>query len=112
VRISKAEKYLEYLERSFIVRRIFPAGGVHHVCGRAARHLSSLREIHAGTKTSNYLVDIDGTPIVIEVGGPGKGRSQFKEVEYERKVIVQDGEPSPSGSSGVRRVPLHVLGFA
>lgn len=139
----KAEKYLEYLERSFIVRRIFPAGarvvkepkvllqlpyrllyqGYDEAIGAlreeftafaVEQHGVSLRYAKStrGAKTPDYLIEIDGTPIVIEVGGPGKGRSQFKDVEYERKVIVHDGEPAPSGSSGVRRVPLHALGFA
>ena len=76
--------------------------------GVSLRYAKSTR----GAKTPDYLIEIDGTPIVIEVGGPGKGRSQFKNVEYERKVIVHDGEPAPAGSSGVRRVPLHALGFA
>ena len=139
----KAEKYLEYLERSFIVRRIFPAGArvvkepkvllqlpyrllyrqYDEVVGALREEFTALAlEQHGislryakstrGAKTPDYLIELDGTPVIIEVGGPGKGRSQFKEVEYDRKVIVHDGDPSRSDSSGVRRVPLHVLGFA
>mgnify|MGYP006272070167 FL=1 len=139
----KAEKYLAYLERSFIARRIFPAGTrvtkepkvllqlpyrllyqsyddavgalreEFTVCA-VEQHQVPMRYAKStrGAKTPDYLIDLDGTPVVVEVGGPGKGRSQFKEVDYEQKVIVHDGEPSPVGSSGVRRVPLHVLGFA
>jgi len=139
----KAEKYLEYLERSFIVRRIFPAGSrvvkepkvllqlpyrllyrpYDEAVGAVREEFTALAlEQHGvslryakstrGAKTPDYLIELDGTPIVVEVGGPGKGRSQFKEVAYDRKVIVHDGEPSHSASSEVRRVPLHLLGFA
>jgi len=139
----KAEKYLEYLERSFIVRRVFPAGArvlkepkvllqlpyrllyrpYEEAVGALREEFTALAlEQHGvslryakstrGAKTPDYLIEVDGSPIVIEVGGRGKGRSQFKEVEYDGKVIVHDGEPSGSGSSGIRRVPVHVLGFA
>ena len=50
--------------------------------GVSLRYAKSTR----GAKTPDYLIEIDGTPIV--------------------------GEPAPAGSSGVRRVPLHALGFA
>ena len=63
-----------------------------------------------GGKTPDFIMDLDGSATVIEVGGRGKGRSQFKGVEYERKVVLFDGE-----NGGIRpaaRVPLFYIGFA
>ena len=39
----------------------------------------------------------------------GKGRSQFKNVEYEKKVVLFHGDAS--GYSEGERVPLHCVGF-
>jgi hypothetical protein len=59
-----------------------------------------------GTKTPDYL--IDGTPhrLVVEIGGPGKGRQQFKGVSVDRKVVFTH---SPTPEKG--RLPLFLLGY-
>ncbi|MFP4618876.1 MAG: ATP-binding protein [Spirochaetaceae bacterium] len=75
-----------------------------------------------GQKTPDFLIegrDIDGSSslFVIEVGGKGKGRSQFKGVEYDKKVVLfqQGGKDHDPGSASDyqagKRVPLHALGF-
>ena len=63
-----------------------------------------------GGKTPDYIVNLDGHPMVIEVGGRGKGRSQFKDDAYERKVVLFDGEVG--GMRPGVRVPLFCVGFA
>ena len=137
----KAEKFLAYLERSFLVTRVFPAGtnvlkepkvvmqlpyrllysSQEHAIGpmredffALAMHQHGMPFHYAkttrGGKTPDYVVDLDGHPAVIEVGGRGKGRSQFKDVEYERKVVLFDGEVG--GMRPGARLPLFCVGFA
>ena len=73
-----------------------------------------------GSKTPDFLIDIDGESIVVEVGGRGKGRSQFKGIEYARKTVLFHDSPAtpPRRSSGHERpitrdrLPLHLIGFA
>jgi predicted AAA+ superfamily ATPase len=47
------------------------------------RYVKSTR----GAKTPDYLVQIGGEPAVVEIGGKGKGRSQFKGVNVNKKMI-------------------------
>ncbi len=59
-----------------------------------------------GTKTPDFLVrDADGD-IVLEVGGKGKGRSQFKGIKVGRKLILSYGNVVDN----LRR-PLFLLGY-
>jgi hypothetical protein len=139
----KAEKYLEYLERSFILTRIFPAGTNVTKEPKVLMQLpyrllyrdwesavGAIREdffAHAmrqhgytftyakstrGAKTPDYLLDLEGTPVVVEIGGKGKGRSQFKELDYERKVVLYDNAEGSKPPIPGQRVPLFCLGFA
>lgn len=59
-----------------------------------------------GQKTPDFLIEHEEQHLVFEVGGKGKGRSQFKGIEADRKLIVGEG---------VRRgpdiIPLHLFGF-
>ncbi|MCF7929368.1 MAG: AAA family ATPase, partial [Spirochaetales bacterium] len=82
----------------------------------------SYLKTNRGQKTPDFLLDgkgIDGSnrSFVLEVGGKGKGRSRFKGVSYERKIVVfhQRGKMPVStttpGYSPGERVPLHTLGF-
>ena len=75
-----------------------------------------------GQKTPDFLIDgakIDerGATYVLEVGGRGKGRSQFKGIDYDRKIVLfQEGGTvgEGGGSAGYeagKRIPLHALGF-
>jgi hypothetical protein len=62
-----------------------------------------------GAKTPDFVVMVNDRPVIVEVGGRGKGRSQFKGLAYDRKVVLYHGEGHPEAG---RRVPLHCLGFA
>ncbi len=59
-----------------------------------------------GQKTPDYLVDHEGEQLVIEIGGQGKGRAQFKGVIPGRKLLLIHSD----GSDGMRR-PLFLLGY-
>lgn len=150
----KAEKYLELLERSFLIRRVFPRGTnvlkepkvfmelpyrllfreYEECIGEIredffalsmAQHEKSFSYLKTtrGQKTPDFLIgggEVDGSTrsFVVEIGGKGKGRTQFKGVEYERKVVlyhqratVKDPGNAPVYKAG-ERVPLHTLGFA
>jgi hypothetical protein len=68
-----------------------------------------------GKKTPDYLFTIDDKKIVVEIGGAGKGRTRFKGVEYDTKIVAYHSrEIKPDAPSPVpgKRVPLHCLGFA
>jgi uncharacterized protein len=76
--------------------------------GCAFDYLKSTR----GAKTPDYLITVDGTDVVVEIGGAGKGRSQFKDVTYDRKLVLYD-DPTGSGRiSPGARLPLFLLGFS
>lgn len=60
-----------------------------------------------GKKIPDYIIIFDKKIIVIEVGGKGKGRSQFKGISnYDQKLILSDS----TEISDLRR-PLFLLGF-
>jgi predicted AAA+ superfamily ATPase len=59
-----------------------------------------------GQKTPDFLIEHGGQKIVFEIGGKGKGRSQFKGVKADQKIILAQG-----GSHAPGRVPLEMLGF-
>lgn len=59
-----------------------------------------------GQKRPDFLVMHRGEKIAMEIGGRGKGYSQFKGVENCRRIILA---PNMTASPG--RIPLHLLGF-
>ena len=59
-----------------------------------------------GTKTPDFLVRDEQGNIVLEVGGKGKGRSQFKGINVNRKLILSHGDEVDK----LRR-PLFLLGY-
>ena len=59
-----------------------------------------------GNKTPDFLIEHEGRKIVFEIGGKGKGRSQFKGVQADQKIILA---PDIAPSQG--RIPLHLIGF-
>ena len=59
-----------------------------------------------GTKTPDFLVHTAQGDIVLEVGGKGKGRSQFKGIKINRKLILSHGDEVDE----LRR-PLFLLGY-
>jgi uncharacterized protein len=132
----KAEQYVGALERAFILQQVFPAGtnvlrepkvlmtpptrllfrdfedavgGLREdyfaetmkQAGFRFHYLKSTR----GTKTPDYLIN-EPHPIAIEIGGPGKGRRQFKGVQVDRKVVFTHSLVPEKG-----RIPLFLLGL-
>jgi hypothetical protein len=69
--------------------------------GKEVFYLKSMR----GQKTPDYL-ERDFEDVVFEVGGKGKGRSQFKGIHVKRKIILADSYDM----SGIRR-PLFLAGL-
>ena len=117
----KAEQYITLLERAFVLHRVFPMGSnvmkepkvvmalpyrllykpldeaigglredffveAFRALGKEVFYLKSMR----GQKTPDYFIR-DSQDIVFEVGGKGKGRSQFKGVDIKTKIIFADG---------------------
>lgn len=65
-----------------------------------------------GKKTPDFLIYDKEAPVVIEIGGAGKGRTQFKDVDYSRKLIFyhtlnEEGMKNVSKD----RYPLYLLGY-
>ena len=142
----KAEKYLSLLEKSFLVKQVFPKGTnvlrepkvfielpyrlayrEYEACiGELREDFFALAALQhgidfsyvkttRGKKTPDFIVEIEDKNVVIEIGGPGKGRTQFKGVSYDQKIVLfhstsgrqKDFRPNPGSF-----VPLHCLGFA
>ncbi|HRV72048.1 MAG TPA: AAA family ATPase [Thermovirgaceae bacterium] len=59
-----------------------------------------------GAKTPDYLIPNDNGDLVIEIGGRGKGPSQFKGIEAAEKLIFY-----PSANLDGMSRPLESLGF-
>ncbi|MCF6312803.1 MAG: ATP-binding protein [Verrucomicrobiales bacterium] len=59
-----------------------------------------------GEKTPDFLVKHASMNLALEVGGKGKGRSQFKGVKADRKIILATDVTATQD-----RWPLHLLGF-
>lgn len=79
-------------------------------CGASLRHQPVLRyylKSTRGKKTPDFLVEEDGKEFVMEAGGRGKGRSQFKEYRAESKLILCHS----SDTVGIKK-PLFMLGFS
>jgi predicted AAA+ superfamily ATPase len=59
-----------------------------------------------GAKTPDFLIEDVPTKLVVEIGGRGKGREQFKGVEIDRKLVFAHRlEPEK------HRLPLFLLGY-
>jgi len=70
--------------------------------GISFNYLKSTR----GAKTPDYLVQSGAESWVIEVGGPGKGREQFKGFDGKKNLILAHGNET----TGLKR-PLFLIGF-
>ena len=73
--------------------------------GIAFQYLKSKR----GEKTPDFIIQHNDLSVVLEVGGKGRGRSQFKDVTYDKKIILYHSSDDLRVSSG--RMPLFLLGF-
>ena len=75
---------------------------IHHILGAnlTVNYLKSLR----GQKLPDYVVFHEGKKIIFEIGGAGKGASQFKGMdEREKYLLTQPGVPGG--------IPLILMGF-
>jgi uncharacterized protein len=70
--------------------------------GIACSYLKSTR----GRKTPDYLISGAADKLVIEIGGKGKGRQQFKGIDIDRKLILAHTQTPKQG-----RIPLFLAGF-
>ncbi len=59
-----------------------------------------------GSKTPDYIIPINGNKLIIEIGGKGKGYSQFKGIDNVEKFIFSHSNQT----EGITR-PLLTLGF-
>ena len=69
------------------------------------KYLKSTR----GEKTPDFLMNHNGTSIVFEVGGKGKGRTRFKNITCDKKIICYHSTSDVKVSKN--RIPLSLLGF-
>jgi len=75
---------------------------IHHITGAGltVNYLKSMR----GQKLPDYMLFFKNQKLIIEIGGAGKGASQFKGIEGKEKLVLnQPG--SPNG------IPLILFGF-
>lgn len=93
--------YREKEEAAGELREDFVAQALIMRCG-AIHYLKSPR----GEKTPDFLVEEEGREIVVEVGGKGKGRRQFKGLREKEKLVFSQG----GDAQGTRR-PLFLLGY-
>jgi hypothetical protein len=70
--------------------------------GQSLNYLKSTR----GQKIPDFLLQYGGKNLVFEIGGKGRGRSQFKGIQADRKIVMAEG-----GSLSDDRMPLHLAGF-
>lgn len=59
-----------------------------------------------GAKTSDFFVRLKTKNIILEIGGKGKGRRQFKGIKQEEKIILTD----LLETEGIKR-PLFLMGL-
>jgi predicted AAA+ superfamily ATPase len=59
-----------------------------------------------GTKTPDFLVGDGDSRLVVEIGGKGKGRSQFKGIKIDRKMVLAHIDAPARG-----KVPLLMAGY-
>ena len=59
-----------------------------------------------GQKTPDFLLRHKERNLVFEVGGKGKGRSQFKGIEADRKIVFSEGGPLSREA-----IPLNLAGM-
>ncbi len=59
-----------------------------------------------GEKTPDYLVAGGPDKLVVEIGGPGKGRQQFKGIQIDRKLVFAHTDIPTAGT-----IPLFLVGY-
>ena len=133
----KAEQYVDVLEKSFILQRLFPKGtnvlkepkilmnlpyrllysdyeysigGIREDFVIEALRSNGFNPFYLkstrGAKTPDFLIPFKNKEIIVEVGGKGKDREQFKGIKDTEKMILIHSD----SSDGIR-YPLFMLGF-
>jgi predicted AAA+ superfamily ATPase len=132
----KAEQYISLLEQAFITQVVLPEGsnvlkepkillslpyrllyqefdfalgGLREdffvqSCKILGKNIAYLKST-IGAKTPDYI--LPDANIVLEIGGKGKGRSQFKGIKFNRKIILADSYEYNT----LDKKPLFVLGL-
>ena len=59
-----------------------------------------------GRKTPDYLIGGGPDKLVVEIGGKGKGRQQFKGVDIDRKLVF-----AHTDAPATNRLPLFMIGY-
>jgi predicted AAA+ superfamily ATPase len=93
--------YKPYEEAKGAIREDFFAEAMA-MAGKGFHYLKSRR----GMKTPDFLIEGDGEEIIIEVGGKGKGKEQFKGVYAKNKIRLTDSDDV----DGNKR-PLFLVGY-
>lgn len=71
-----------------------------------AEHAFHYLKSTTGRKTPDFLVPTESGDWVVEIGGPGKGRTQFKGINVERKMVLAYEADSRKGAK-----PLFMAGY-
>ena len=93
--------YKSYDEAIGAIREDFFAE-ILRMKGKAFSYLKTKR----GAKTPDFLIKAEGESIILEVGGKGKGRQQFKGIKGNKKMILIDS----AETDGIKR-PLFLMGL-
>lgn len=72
------------------------------ICGLSFHYLKTTR----GAKTPDYILPTATGDMVLEVGGRGKGREQFKGIRAEQKIVLSHATEPRVGAC-----PLFMLGY-
>lgn len=59
-----------------------------------------------GRKTPDFLIDDSHDKLVVEIGGKGKGREQFKGIKIDRKLVLAHTDVPND-----KQLPLFMLGY-
>ena len=93
--------YQDYTEAIGAIREDFFAE-VMRMTGNKFYYLKTKR----GKKTPDFLIKDKEGEMVVEIGGKGKGREQFKGINIKKSIILTHS----TGTAGIKR-PLFLLGF-
>ncbi|MBW2349539.1 MAG: ATP-binding protein [Deltaproteobacteria bacterium] len=109
--VSKEPKILMYLPLRLLYEEYeFAIGGLREDFFAEMMVMKNL-EFHylkstRGAKTPDFLVNLDGSELIVEIGGKGKGRQQFKGISMEKSLILSQH----AEAKGIKR-PLFLLGY-
>lgn len=93
--------YRSYEEALGALREDF-FGQAMKICEIPFYYLKTTR----GTKTPDFFLGVGNQKWVFEIGGKGKGRTQFKGVQAEHKLVLVHGEELRKGQT-----PLSLVGM-